>query len=175
MTAIYNEHLTYFKNFYTFKPIPFKLLNLQSQPIFNNVAANRQEISNYLLDLGKCSAIYVFFLTEKPLHFFIGKAEDIYSIFNAHFNQTLKEDVKVRHAKLNSYVQMYKWDSFSFTILEVCSSEDLDNRENYYLDQILANKFLLENTLNNLSSKGLKRENSQRRSLDKKYPLLKKV
>jgi len=108
MTDIYQEHVTSFNDYFSFKPLPFKGIDLTDKPIFNNVEANRYNIYTYLRKLSTPSGIYMFYLTDKPLHFYIGQSKDLPTRFLAHYNQAQKEISQSRHGKFYNYVNSYK-------------------------------------------------------------------
>ncbi len=155
-TKIYDEHLSEFKVFYKFNTLPFNIPLLNNSPVFNDIKANKSKIETYLSSLNIKSGIYMFYLTDRPLHFYIGQSIDLKTRALAHINQSSHELSKVKYSKFYSYVNKYQWEGFSFMVIENCLPEFLDQRENYWLDIIFNSSILKNNTFNILVSEDLK-------------------
>jgi hypothetical protein len=81
---------------------------LKNYPVFNDIKKNQLEIEKFLNDLDVKSGIYIFYLTDKPLHFYIGQSIDLKKRFLAHINQPFNELSKLKHPKFYSYVNKYQ-------------------------------------------------------------------
>ena len=124
----------------------------------------------YLLKSEKIeSCIYLFYLKNKPLKFYLGHSQCVSKRFSNHFNTALV-NVK-RHIKFYSAVQKYGWNSFNFLVLELCDVEKLIEREQIWLDKIFSDKLLSENTLNlhklSNSSRGYKHSEETRKNMSR--------
>lgn len=148
---IYDEHLSKFKLFYNYKTLPFNIPLSNNFPVFHNIKKNQSQIENYLNSLDIKSGIYIFYLTDRPLHFYLGQSIDFKKIFQAHINQSFNN---LSNTKFYNFVNKYQWDKFSFMVIETCSPEFLDQQEIYWLDIIfnssnsLNYSILKKNTLN---------------------------
>lgn len=121
------------------------------------------------------SCIYLFYLKNKPLKFYLGHTQCVSKRFLNHYNTALV-NVK-KHIKFYSAVQKYGWNSFNFLVLELCDVEKLIEREQFWLDKIFSDKLLSENTLNlhklSNSSRGYKHSEETRKNMSakkKNYP-----
>ena len=171
-TKIFDEHLSNFKEIFNFNTLPLNIPPLKNYPVFNDIKKNQLEIEKFLNDLDVKSGIYIFYLTDKPLHFYIGQSIDLKKRFLAHINQPFNELSKLKHPKFYSYVNKYQWDKFSFMIIETCLPEFLDLRENNLLDIVFNSTILKNNTLNLLTSsdwKGYKHTEESKLKLSNKH------
>jgi hypothetical protein len=148
---IYEEHLSKFNLFYKFNTLPFNIPLTKKYPVFNNIKNEKLNINSYLDSLNIKSGIYIFYLTNKPLHFYIGLSLDLKKRFQTHLTQPFNELTKKKHPKFYSYVRKYKWESFSFMIITTCSPEYLVKQECIFLNKIFNSSILKANTLNILT------------------------
>jgi hypothetical protein len=90
---LYLEHLTSFNSFFKFKPLPLDIPALKkgNSSNFENVNKQKEAIFDYCDTLTPRSGVYMFYLTHKPLHFYIGKAEDLNRRIIAHIKQREQE------------------------------------------------------------------------------------
>lgn len=110
---------------------------------FINVDTNYQLINKSLTNLG--SGIYLFWLLDEPSNCYIGSAINLKRRFNSHY----KSYNNNKHPKFYSCVNKYSWANFGFQIIELINnSEDLLNREQYWLDILFNCPFYTKNTLN---------------------------
>lgn len=110
---------------------------------FINVDTNYQLINKSLTNLG--SGIYLFWLLDEPSKCYIGSAIDLKRRFNTHY----KSYNNNKHPKFYSCVNKYSWTKFGFQIIELINnSEDLLNREQYWLNILFNCPFYSKDTLN---------------------------
>ena len=67
---------------------------------------------------------------------YIGQAKDIYRRFNSHHIHDYKnENNSCYNTKFYSALRKYGLDAFEIEILELCSTEELDKKENFYINK----------------------------------------
>lgn len=113
------------------------------------------------------SCIYLFYLKNQPLKFYLGSSESVSLRFSNHYNNALKNTK--RHPKFYSAVQKYGWNSFKFLVLELCDTGSSIEREQVWLDKIFSDNLLSESSLNlhkiSNSSKGYKHTVETRKNM----------
>lgn len=82
--------------------------------------------------------IGIYKITEKnnPTIFYIGKSNDIQRRFNEHIQKTYKQS----RIPFDDYITKKGKDAFDFEILELCSIEELSEKEKYWIDKLQATK-----------------------------------
>lgn len=105
-------------------------------PIFKekyNWEIKNKENLLYLLKSEKIeSCIYLFYLKNKPLKFYLGSSKFIWNDFS----------------KGLIYWELDEWNSLKFLVIELCNVENLIKREKFWKNKIYSDKLLWENTLN---------------------------
>lgn len=82
--------------------------------------------------------IGIYKITEKnnPTIFYVGKSNDIQRRFNEHIQKTYKQS----RISFDDYITKKGKDAFDFEILELCSIEELSEKEKYWTDKLQATK-----------------------------------
>ena len=82
--------------------------------------------------------IGIYKITEKnnPTMFYVGKSNDIQRRFNEHIQKTYKQS----RIPFDDYITKKGKDAFDFEILELCSIEELSEKEKYWTDKLQATK-----------------------------------
>ena len=82
--------------------------------------------------------IGIYKITEKnnPTIFYVGKSNDIQRRFNEHIQKTYKQS----RIPFDDYITKKGKDAFDFEILELCSIEELSEKEKYWTDKLQATK-----------------------------------
>lgn len=62
--------------------------------------------------------------------YYIGRAKDFQKRFKAHLNINLKD-------RFHVFANAVGWDKFEFSVIEICSLDMHQERENYYLQKYL--------------------------------------
>lgn len=66
---------------------------------------------------------------------YIGQSIDIYDRWTRHKNASFYKNGKDYNILLYRAIRKYGWDNFEKTILEICTQEDLDDKERYYIEK----------------------------------------
>ena len=74
--------------------------------------------------------IYLFTYKSDPNIYYIGRAKDFQKRFKAHLNINLKD-------RFHIFANTVGWDKFEFSIIEICSLDMHQEKENYYLQKYL--------------------------------------
>ena len=87
---------------------------------------------------GGINMIGIYKITEKnnPTIFYVGKSNDIQRRFNEHIQKTYKQS----RNPFDDYITKKGKDAFDFEILELCSIEELSEKEKYWTDKLQATK-----------------------------------
>lgn len=87
---------------------------------------------------GGINMIGIYKITEKnnPTIFYVGKSNDIQRRFNEHIQKTYKQS----RIPFDDYITKKGKDAFDFEILELCSIEELSEKEKYWTDKLQATK-----------------------------------
>jgi excinuclease UvrABC nuclease subunit len=80
-------------------------LQFKDYPKFDNVSKNFDQIDIFLKNLSK-PGIYIFYLTDKPLCFYIGKSIDLRQRFKNHIRRSKNNNST--HPKFYNAVNKYK-------------------------------------------------------------------
>ncbi len=84
----------------------------------------------FFKDLRDKGGIYMFTFKGNPNIFYIGKAKIFQKRFKAHLNINLKD-------RFHTFDNEMGWGQFEYSILEICSLDMQQERENYYLQKYL--------------------------------------
>ena len=66
---------------------------------------------------------------------YIGQSRDIYDRWTRHKNTAFYKNGKDYDILLYKAIRKYGWDNFEKTILETCTQEELDEKEQYYIEK----------------------------------------
>lgn len=91
--------------------------------------APRAEFFSQLEKRGK-SGLYLIQYKNDPLVYYIGRATQLEYILKSHLNRKLSD-------KFHVFANIVGWDNFIISIIEICETEALGIRENYYLQKYL--------------------------------------
>ena len=82
--------------------------------------------------------IGIYKITNKnnPNIFYVGKSNDIQRRFKEHIQKTYKQS----RIPFDDYINKDNKDTFNFEILELCSIEELSEKEKYWTDKLQATK-----------------------------------
>lgn len=72
----------------------------------------------------------MFTYKSDPNIYYIGRAKDFQKRFKAHLNINLKD-------RFHIFANTIGWDKFEFSIIEICSLDMHQEKENYYLQKYL--------------------------------------
>lgn len=101
---------------------------------FDNIHLNLDHIKYFISSLDKPSGIYMIFMTRKPAHLFIGSSTHLWSSLQAHSFLSKPYPFPNRHPNLSLNILKYGLGAYSYRIIEVCSIQNLLEREQYWLD-----------------------------------------
>lgn len=73
----------------------------------------------------------MFTYKSDPNIYYIGRAKDFQKRFKAHLNINLKD-------RFHIFANTVGWDKFEFSIIEICSLDMHQEKENYYLQKYLS-------------------------------------
>lgn len=119
------------KELYKDRLAPVKPFNDKTILSVSNVLdlAQRVEFFNQLKKIGK-GGIYLVQYLNDPLVYYIGRTNNFEYRLKTHLNRKLSD-------KFHLFANIVGWDNFTISIVELCETQDLGIRENYYLQKYL--------------------------------------
>lgn len=91
---------------------------------------DKDKRSDFLKQWGSKSCIYIIQYKYNSLIYYIGRT----TLLKRRFNNHLKADTG---SKLHVFLRLVGFEHFNFSIIEICTSEEQGERENYYLQKYL--------------------------------------
>lgn len=87
-------------------------------------------LNTFFKDLKDKGGIYAFTYKSDSNIYYIGRAKDFQKRFKAHLDINLKD-------RFHAFANAVGWDKFEFSVIEICSLDMQQERENYYLQKYL--------------------------------------